>query len=315
MIFLYRFRNRHLGHSDVPSVCSSDLVNREMDCGDQSARDTTPLNLRRASPSLKPQSDSPDSRKRNQLDEATDESDDCQQQRSGRRESVKKNPSYTEVARHPLKRRRIEFLKQMKDSSHVEPLKASPSDSSLSLSWTAGPNKDNVRSSTEGSDAPDGQFQATRFYLGTDKLEANPPSGRHSEKNIEPRMILEQCEIDKDEKNVSKNCILDYITRCNFSRKTPKPSQQHCWEYGDFKTLATQSTKPAAAADSDSSNENTHGPKMSALDFLLSKFLMEKDDDQITPRNDHAREILNGEKKGTLNLFDVMELQVELGLA
>ncbi|XP_052073288.1 uncharacterized protein LOC127711328 isoform X1 [Mytilus californianus] len=53
--------------------------------------------------------------------------------------------------------------------------------------------------------------------------------------------------------------------------------------------------------------------KTSALDILISDKC--KDDIDFRPRNSHIDQILRGEKQGKLCLMDIVELQVEIGLA
>ncbi|OWF40991.1 uncharacterized protein LOC110463145 [Mizuhopecten yessoensis] len=61
--------------------------------------------------------------------------------------------------------------------------------------------------------------------------------------------------------------------------------------------------------------EVTHVNPMTSLDYLISKTLMESEDKPFKARNNHIHEIIRGEKRGRLCLMDLVELQVEMGLA
>lgn len=55
--------------------------------------------------------------------------------------------------------------------------------------------------------------------------------------------------------------------------------------------------------------------RITALDYLMSRKLLETEDKAFKPRNHHIHQIINGEKPGRLCLMDIVELQVEVGLA
>lgn len=308
---------------------------------DSGAGNQTPLDLRRASPSLtpttysktvrvEPQNITQSSNWRNdQLNKTMDQSRNQHFSWSGREEGSKRSTDYSDNARHPLKRRRIAFLKQMKESkTNVKTLKPSPSDSSLSLSWTARPNRNTARGLTDNRECMSSQIPTARFCMEMEKPEPyccpkevefnlGDNESTCSRTDIQPRVILENCEEvsnSANEKNVSRNTITDYITRCRFSKKAQMtPNQQRLLDYTDFQNIERPTVE--STMESETTGEGESGPKMSALDFLMSKFLMNKDDKPFSVRNEHANAVLEGKKKGTLNLLDVMELQVELGLA
>lgn len=55
--------------------------------------------------------------------------------------------------------------------------------------------------------------------------------------------------------------------------------------------------------------------RMTALDYLISKTLLQRGDRPYKARNHHIHQIIRGEKPGKLCLMDIVELQVEIGLA
>ncbi|OWF39755.1 uncharacterized protein DDB_G0271670-like [Mizuhopecten yessoensis] len=61
--------------------------------------------------------------------------------------------------------------------------------------------------------------------------------------------------------------------------------------------------------------ENPGGVRMTALDYLISKTLLQREDRPYKARNHHIHQIIRGEKPGKLCLMDIVELQVEIGLA
>ncbi|XP_033748457.1 uncharacterized protein LOC117333324 [Pecten maximus] len=65
----------------------------------------------------------------------------------------------------------------------------------------------------------------------------------------------------------------------------------------------------------DDMTENSGGVRMTALDYLISKTLLQREDRPYKARNHHIHQIIRGEKPGKLCLMDIVELQVEIGLA
>ncbi|XP_060073531.1 uncharacterized protein LOC132553313 [Ylistrum balloti] len=65
----------------------------------------------------------------------------------------------------------------------------------------------------------------------------------------------------------------------------------------------------------DDTAENPGGVRMTALDYLISKTLLQREDRPYKARNHHIHQIIRGEKPGKLCLMDIVELQVEIGLA
>lgn len=63
------------------------------------------------------------------------------------------------------------------------------------------------------------------------------------------------------------------------------------------------------------SSESPGEGRITALDYLMSRKLLETEDKAFKPRNHHIHQIINGEKPGRLCLMDIVELQVEVGLA
>ena len=61
------------------------------------------------------------------------------------------------------------------------------------------------------------------------------------------------------------------------------------------------------------SSENSD--KLQSLDYMILTTLMQSEDQPFKARNNHIHEIIRGEKRGKLCLMDLVELQVEMGLA
>ncbi|KAK3084735.1 hypothetical protein FSP39_018131 [Pinctada imbricata] len=57
------------------------------------------------------------------------------------------------------------------------------------------------------------------------------------------------------------------------------------------------------------------GGKSSALEYLISKSLLHGEDKPFVTKNNHLNQILRGEKTRDICLMDIVELQVEIGLA
>lgn len=57
------------------------------------------------------------------------------------------------------------------------------------------------------------------------------------------------------------------------------------------------------------------GGGLVALDYLISKNVLHSEDKPFKTRNNHIQQIIRGEKPGKLCLLDIVELQVEIGLA
>ncbi|XP_048734510.1 uncharacterized protein LOC125650341 [Ostrea edulis] len=60
---------------------------------------------------------------------------------------------------------------------------------------------------------------------------------------------------------------------------------------------------------------NNTGAGLVALDYLISKNVLHSEDKPFKARNNHIQQIIRGEKPGKLCLMDIVELQVEIGLA
>ncbi|XP_062591040.1 uncharacterized protein LOC134252546 [Saccostrea cucullata] len=60
---------------------------------------------------------------------------------------------------------------------------------------------------------------------------------------------------------------------------------------------------------------NNTGGGLVALDYLISDNVLHSEDKPFKARNNHIQQIIRGEKPGKLCLMDIVELQVEIGLA
>lgn len=73
-----------------------------------------------------------------------------------------------------------------------------------------------------------------------------------------------------------------------------------------------KSAKQAREAKAQGGNT---GGGLVALDYLISKNVLHSEDKPFKARNSHIQQIIRGEKPGKLCLLDIVELQVEIGLA
>lgn len=79
--------------------------------------------------------------------------------------------------------------------------------------------------------------------------------------------------------------------------------------------IKSEDENKAPPVEEKKEEEVTHTNPMTSLDYLISKTLMESEDKPFKARNNHIHEIIRGEKRGRLCLMDLVELQVEMGLA
>ncbi|XP_033747546.1 uncharacterized protein LOC117332662 [Pecten maximus] len=125
---------------------------------------------------------------------------------------------------------------------------------------------------------------------------AKPP--KYDAKSIKADMIREidsQKDDDEDVQTFRKKLFDSFM-------KTKEP-------------IKAEDENKAPPAEEKQKEEVTHTNPMTSLDYLISKTLMESEDKPFKARNNHIHEIIRGEKRGRLCLMDLVELQVEMGLA
>ncbi|XP_060064785.1 uncharacterized protein LOC132545100 [Ylistrum balloti] len=125
---------------------------------------------------------------------------------------------------------------------------------------------------------------------------AKPP--KYDAKSIKADMIREidsQKEDDEDVETFRKKLFDSFMKKKDLSKAEDE-----------------NKTPPVVEKKQD---EVTHANPMTSLDYLISKTLMESEDKPFKARNNHIHEIIRGEKRGRLCLMDLVELQVEMGLA
>lgn len=106
-------------------------------------------------------------------------------------------------------------------------------------------------------------------------------------------------EIDEAEKRESCSSPQKKTTFIGYGRTSPNETK----------------TKDEQTNIRDDMTENPGGVRMTALDYLISKTLLQREDRPYKARNHHIHQIIRGEKPGKLCLMDIVELQVEIGLA